>query len=185
MKYLIYLMFIIPAVSWSQTPTLPNSPMPDMAKRNFVNFASKINPSSIATLPVQNNGRIKPFDSLARETSLFLTGSRYPLGLDPIQFYLGLIIYEGNSVVEFIELRNKELRQQLGFPKDKRYYSISELERSGLELKSKPLIAKDEENHRSLSTLEKDTLEGLHQYFLAREIASADHFFWRCGFWQY
>lgn len=176
MKIVGWLIFAVCSLSWGQTPTLPNVDVSELAKKEFIKSASQIPTGIIRRLPVQHNGRIKPLDTFSREMSLFLTGSRSPLGLDPIQFYLGLITYEGSGALEYIEIRNKDLRKQMGYPKEKRYYSLAELEQAGIEAKARPLAAKDEENRRALSPLEKDTLEAFHQYFLAREIASGENF---------
>lgn len=142
----------------------------------FVEFASRIPVESVATLAVQHNGRIKPFDTFTREVSTFLMGTRHPLGLNPVQFYLALITHPENNSLQIIEVRNKTLREELGFQKSKRYFSIEDLEKSTLESKAHPLMQKEQENHRSLSADEKDTLEANNQLSLLKYIISGDHF---------
>ena len=148
----------------------------ELAKKEFIAFSQRIPTKPIARLPVQHNGRIKPFDTFSRESAIFLTGSRSPLHLDPVQFYLGLITSSGSPGVEYIEIRNKAVREELGFSKEKRFFSIEELEKTNLGSKVKPLLAKEEENHRALSPLEKDFIEAFNQVGLAREIVSGSQF---------
>lgn len=174
-----FLVFIITAFSLigQAQKQIPNSSVPDMAKKAFLKFAEDIKTDVIRELPTQNNGRIKPFDTLARETALFVSGSRSPVGVDPVRFYLALITYEGSGALEFIEIRNKDVREQLGFPRSMRHYSIQELEQAGLETRARPLLPKFEENKKLLSAVEKDLVEAFHQYYVAKQVQSGEHFF--------
>ncbi len=98
------------------------------------------------------------------------------MGLEPIQFYLGLATYSEVETIPLIQIRNASLRESLGFAALQRFYSLSDIEQSGLMERARPLLAKEQENHRSLSPLEKDTLEVFNQYSLTKEITSGDHF---------
>lgn len=145
-------------------------------KNSFVQLASKID-SEIEKLPVQNNGRIKPFDSFARETNLFITGKRSLFGLTPAQFYLGLMISESTPTLEVIEIRDTQLRTTLGFTVNRKYFSLSEIEATPLQSLATPLMEKEQRNSRLLSASEKSTLEVFHQVWTLRSIVSGEHLF--------
>ena len=67
----------------------------DFVQESFIqkaqNMANMVGFCQMCTLPVMHNGRIKPLDSLARETSIFITGSYKFKGIDPVALLFGLI----------------------------------------------------------------------------------------------
>jgi ABC-type transport system involved in cytochrome c biogenesis permease subunit len=146
------------------------------AEKAFYIFASKIDSSQIETLPLQNNGRVKPLDSLARESNLYILGSRSKWGLDPVQFYLGLIVFEFNSSLQIIEMRDADLREALGFKRERRFYSVADLDSLGLDERVRPVLEKEQANKRSLIPSEKALLELSNQYNLARGMIGGGHF---------
>ncbi len=161
-------------------PTATTAPVSQIsgaeAEKAFAIFAAKIDSSAIETLPVQNNGRIKPLDSLARESNLYILGSRSKWGLDPVQFYLGLIVFEYNSALEIIEIRDADLRETLGYRRDHRFYSVADLDKLGIDERVRPLLEKEQANKRSLVPAEKAMLELANQYNLARGMIGGGHF---------
>ncbi len=146
------------------------------AEKAFAIFAARIDSHAIETLPVQNNGRIKPLDSLARESNLYILGSRSKWGLDPVQFYLGIIVFEYNSALELIEIRDADLREKLGFKRDHRFYSVADIDKLGLDERVRPVLEKEQANKRSLTPPEKALLELANQYNLARGMIGGGHF---------
>ena len=108
--------------SMPQNHEQPMAPMaPEKALSDLKFMAGQIALEPIRYLPVQHNGRIKPFDSLAREAVLFLNGSYQRLGVHPVQLYLGLIRFEGAAFAEIVEIRDVNVRTELGFLKEKRF----------------------------------------------------------------
>lgn len=144
----------------------------EVAQKEFSEMAAKIEVSPINHLPLQQNGRIKPLDTMARENLLFISGSYKKFGLDPVQTYLALAAYTNSASLEILEIRDLELRTQLGFLKNKRHYSINDLESSSLLALAEPLFNKQQENARSLNEHEKNILESYHQYSILKEIIS-------------
>lgn len=83
---------------------------------------------SAAEIPIQNGGRVKPFDSFARETVLFLTGNRSFKGLEPMDMVLSMISEPALwNRVEFIKVENPDVRRQLMIDENRKYFSPSEL----------------------------------------------------------
>ena len=86
---------------------------------DFKNFAS---------IPVLSGGRLKPFDSLARETVLQITGKREFQGWDPVDLMLSWIT-EPNEwrTKPFILITRKDLKRQIGLPEDVSRFSPEDL----------------------------------------------------------
>jgi ABC-type transport system involved in cytochrome c biogenesis permease subunit len=138
--------------------------------------AKGIPSGSIESLPMQSNGRLKPFDTFAREGLLFVSGKYRWWGLTSVQTYLTLVTQESAKDFEIIELRDPALRVELGFDKKKRFFSLNQLETSAIEAKVRPLLPREEKNDRTLTPEEKKLLEVSHQLNLARGILSGQHF---------
>jgi ABC-type transport system involved in cytochrome c biogenesis permease subunit len=143
---------------------------------DFVAYARRIDPASLSAVPVFDRGRLKPADTLARETLTFLNGNPSPAGLDPLQCYLGYIVYPANGGVELIEVRDPDVRERLGAPGGKRYFSVRELDQGGIVGLAQPLLSDERQGDAGLSSLERGILDAYRQYSLAREVASGEHF---------
>jgi ABC-type transport system involved in cytochrome c biogenesis permease subunit len=142
----------------------------ELHKDQFLNAVANIEPQVAADWPIQNNGRWKPFQSLAREQLLFISGKPNFWELSPTKFYLGLMVYPAAKELAMIEVRLPELRKTLGLPTDRRYFSVNELRQSSLMTLAQPLSEKQQANRRSLNELENKTLEAAQQVFVAEEI---------------
>ncbi|HLE00493.1 MAG TPA: cytochrome c biogenesis protein CcsA [Bdellovibrionota bacterium] len=144
------------------------------ASARFKAFAAKIDSAAVAEAPLQSRGRVKPFDSFARETIVFLTGKYSMSGLDAGQIYLALMTSDVAQQAEIVNVRDPELRTELGLTKARRHYSLQELESSRLEELAKPALMKQERNAR-LSARDKATLELMQQVWLSRGVISGRH----------
>ncbi|MEQ1723120.1 MAG: cytochrome c biogenesis protein CcsA [Pseudobdellovibrio sp.] len=180
---LIILMSVLSLTSWSQEtnsetntensnqqPAINMQINPEKVLTELTTIAENIEVSPLNLLPVQQNGRIKPFDTLAKESLVYITGSYKKFGLQPVQLFTSLMAFEGSQYIELIEIRSKELRVELGFQKSKRFYSVAELEGSDLMKIVDPLLKKQKESPRLLIETEKKAIEGFQQYVLAKEI---------------
>lgn len=161
-----YLLLLAMSISFSRNIALAA----DFRQDQFEQLAQKINPEAPQAWPVQSNGRRKPFLSLARESTLFLTGKYSFWGLPATSFFLGLMIYPEAKNLPIIEVRFPDLREKLGFARDKRYFSVSELRASTLMALAEPLSKKQQANRRTLTEIENKTLEVADQVFLAEGI---------------
>ncbi len=154
------------------TPAMPG----DQAEFEFKAFTSTFDPGPVDDIPLQHNGRIKPLDTLAREAILFISGSYSPLGQRALKVFLALTVSPAGKYVEIIEIRDPELRNQLGFRKEKRRFSVADLDKSQLQQIAGPLIEKEQKNSRSLSPGEKKVLETYQQWSLTHSIVDGASF---------
>lgn len=128
------------------------------------------------SLPVQSNGRIKPFQTFAQENILFLTGKYKFNGLKAEDFYLSLVQNQNLDELDFINIRSPYVKRKLGLPKDKRWLSIKDINLTPFEAMMQPLLAKAKLDSNSLTPDEKSMLEAFHQYNMALSIKSGEHF---------
>ncbi|MBK9323431.1 MAG: hypothetical protein IPM97_10915 [Bdellovibrionaceae bacterium] len=151
------------------------SASPEKAMMDFKIQGQHIHKDPIRNLMLHQNGRLKPFDTFAQETILFLNGAYKRTGLHPVQAYLAFISSPTAAFVEIVEVRDPELRVQMGFMKSKRFMSLADLESSNISSLAEPLFKKQEENSRSLTSAEKTVLETFNQAMLLQALIRGDH----------
>ncbi len=82
----------------------------------------------MGALPVQAGGRIKPFDSYARDLVLQITGRRSFEGWDPVELVLSwLADPKGWDTKPFISLTRRDVKRQLGLDEERARFSPKEL----------------------------------------------------------
>ncbi len=194
MLKLIALLFFISFSSFAQTPSgnppkdanhaqmqgndeaAPKAAISgEKALNEFKFIAANVELEPIRFLPVHHNGRLKPLDTLAREVMMFVNGSYSRFSVPAVQAYLALTRYEGAGFVEIVEVRDVQLRQELGFLKEKRFFSLAELQSTQLGAMSEPIQKKQEQNAKSLTAHDKAVLEVLQQASLLSEVISGQH----------
>lgn len=155
----------------------PTKISPEAAKASLVSTGQSIETEPIRRIACQNNGRIKPFDTLARESVLYLTGAAGRFGLTPVQFYLAIIIDPQSGEAPLIEVRSPNLRARMGFSKTERFLSLRDLETSPLSNLAEPALRQQDENSRALTPDQKEVLEAYNQLNLIRAIQSGNHLY--------
>ncbi len=118
---------------------------------------TEFSPESIlSAMPVQSGGRLKPLDTLARESVRLVTGKAQFNGQDPV---LTLLTWwakpEETGKLEIIEFRDEAAKKELELAADKRWFSLDELKGN------KKLDAAREEIHQHLRAEEE--LHGTEQ----------------------
>ena len=84
--------------------------------------------SEMGEVPVLSGGRVKPFDSLAREFTLTVTGKRVFKGWDPVELMLSWLAFPKEwDKAEFVQVTRKDVKRQLGLDEEKTYFSPEEL----------------------------------------------------------
>ncbi|MBT4761331.1 MAG: cytochrome c biogenesis protein CcsA [Bdellovibrionaceae bacterium] len=144
---------------------------------NLKSSAGFVDVKEVRSLMVQDQGRLKPFDTFTREAILFIAGKYSLFSLNANELYLSIIVNSQPKKLEIVNIRNTALREQLGFAKDKQRMSINQLDKTSLFAMAKPLIEKREKNKRTLEPAERDLLEVYSQYWFLKNIISGDHFF--------
>jgi cytochrome c-type biogenesis protein CcsB len=82
----------------------------------------------IRLMPIQSGGRVKPFDSLAREIVLFETGSRSFEGWDPVDLIFSWLSYPAYwQNYKFVKIGRVDVRRQLGVDEKRTLFSPAEL----------------------------------------------------------
>jgi len=171
MKYLKFLIVtLVSCTAFSQV----NSP--EEAMNEVTQMAKQIEIYPIQKAAITQNGRIKPFDTFARETILFLTGKYSKWGNDPVQTYLALASSQSAPYAPIIEVRAPDLRTRLGYTQDKKYFSLADLESSNIQTLAQPVFKKQEEGGK-LNEDERKIAEVYSQMAVFQQIVMGDHFF--------
>jgi ABC-type transport system involved in cytochrome c biogenesis permease subunit len=173
-KFFASLTLVIPLLSWSQTNQMQNI-SPEEALQQVTTFASKIETEPIRRAALVQNGRVKPFDTFARETVLFLTGSYRRWGNNPVQTYLAFASVPSSPYAPVIEVRSPDLRVELGYTKEKRFFSLADLESSRILNLAEPVFKKQEEGGK-LNESEKKIAETYSQMSVFQQIFMGEHF---------
>jgi cytochrome c-type biogenesis protein CcsB len=97
----------------------PQSPLEPHTSWNF---------SEAGLIPVQSGGRLKPFDSYAREMVLYLVGSRSYEGWNPEDLMFSWLTYPTAwDQVSFIQVGREDVRRQLGLDEKRSHFTPHEL----------------------------------------------------------
>jgi cytochrome c-type biogenesis protein CcsB len=114
--------------SFSDDHSATMSAAPPASETSTNEPAPEVNPhgsdwsfSEAGLIPVQSGGRLKPFDSFAREAVLYLTGSRTFEGWDPVD-----LMFSWNNHA-FIQVGRVDVRRQLGLDEKRTRFTPKEL----------------------------------------------------------
>ncbi len=85
----------------------------------------------VSLYAIQSGGRVKPFDTFAREGMSLLTGKEYFQGKNPVELVLS-ILFEAQvwQKVEFIQISHIPLKKDLGLDEKKLFFTPDEVEHS-------------------------------------------------------
>lgn len=116
----VFVVFVIAAASGFSSYAVEETVAP--AEPKAWNF------QDMGLTPVQAGGRIKPFDTFARETVLYITGSRVFMGWNSSDLVLSWITnpqaWESRA---FIQLNRADVKRQLGLDEKRSRFSPGEL----------------------------------------------------------
>lgn len=122
--FLIWASILFSASIWAVEPYQPAE-----APRHAWATPQLLEP--MGKLAIQSGGRVKPFDTFAREGVELLTGRQKFQGLTSMDVIVSMIFEPQHwQNVRFIELNHKELRKGLELPIDEKFVSPEELGRS-------------------------------------------------------
>ncbi|HEY8277997.1 MAG TPA: cytochrome c biogenesis protein CcsA [Bdellovibrionota bacterium] len=158
-------------------PLSAHAGLDEAALEKFKAYASSIDTKIIDPMPVQNHGRIKPFQTYAREATLYLTGKYGILGLSASQLLLAIVTSEAAPDLELINVRDVALRLPLDLPKDRKIFTLREIESSRLASLAGPVMEKQKLDEKSLNQTDKNIIEVAQQMWLLRSVIQGEFFF--------
>lgn len=96
---------------------------------NFIGLNSYASIENVfATIPVQDAGRVKPFDTFARETLQLIYGKKEYNGKPAVEVvFTWMIMPHHWDEIEFVQIDQKEIKKQLGLDQEKKRFSPKEL----------------------------------------------------------
>ncbi|HBH97197.1 MAG TPA: cytochrome C biogenesis protein [Candidatus Omnitrophica bacterium] len=119
----------------------------------------------LRVLPIQHNGRHKPFDSFARETLNHITGSPTLNGEDPVLTVLSILAYpEEWQPRPLIAVPFRPLREALGMSPKTPHVSHEELVTTRRLMRMLPAIVEKQQHDEKLTMLEQEALDGFDRF---------------------
>lgn len=137
---------------------------------------------ALERIVMNNNGRLKPFHTLSRESLLMIHGKWSFAGRNPVESYLLLMADPGAKEFSVIELRNLKIREMLGFNKGTRYASFVDLMNTDLISRAQSVHSKESMGGGRLTSEDQDLLELYSQVLLLGQILRGEHFMEALGF---
>jgi len=114
-KYLIVLLLILQLPIWAHLWAAPTP-------REHFSF------EELKKIAIQDHGRVKPLDTLARETVLWITGRQRFRKWDATELILSWLVYPYNWQTEdLIIVEDKNIKKRIGLPDDQKRFSFEEL----------------------------------------------------------
>ncbi len=124
-------------------------------------------------LAIQDRGRLKPLDTFAKESVLFVTGKTSWNGIQPAEVIFGWLMgFEKEWESEpFIRIDHEPLKRRLGLDEHRRYFSPKELESNEELPKFLREVMKKEKRRTGLDEIEKKGVQLQNQRGLVDAIA--------------
>lgn len=97
---------------------------------NFVDSPANSEPlgQALGSIAIQDGGRLKPFDTFARESMRLIYGKETYKGKNATEVvFTWLLIPELWHTTPIVEIRHKGLKTALGIADDERYYTVQDL----------------------------------------------------------
>ena len=121
----------------------------------------------IRHLAILHNGRLKPFDSFARETLERLTGSPSLREEDPVQTVLSIALFPDHwQEIPLVSVPFIPLREKLGMDRRARRVSYNNLVETRALMRMLPSIVEKQQEGEKLSILENETMDVFDRFLL-------------------
>lgn len=135
---------------------------------------SKNAEQEIARLPVQFNGRVKPFESFAREILEIVTGSPSIGNRSSVLTVLHMIAYPEKWESEpILSVPYRPLRKELGLSPKETHISYQGLFAAGFMKRLPPIVAKEQASEK-LTFLEQETMDLYNRFTVLHGTFSGD-----------
>lgn len=134
----------------------------------FVVQSRSIPIEPLDSIPVtsENSRRSQRLDAFARDAVRQIAGTPTLWGLHPLQIYLGLAVVPDSRSVAILHLADASLKKELGLPRSRQRFSLSELEATPLERRALALP----------SGARGKLTSAYHQLQTLREVIDGNHF---------
>ena len=133
------------------------------------------NLEAVRRLPIQHNGRVKPFDSFARETLDQLTGSPRWKRQDPVGTVLSIVAEPDRWREEpLLSVPFGPLREALGLGRKTTHVSYSALISTRKLMRMLPVIVEKQQRGEKLTMLENETMELFDRFVVFSNLVKRD-----------
>jgi cytochrome c-type biogenesis protein CcsB len=125
---IVFAGWALPASLFADSPKVTAIVGNDERSRMSLPLPTDLDTSAIAAIPVQTEGRVAPFDTLARHSVAEVTGRERWQGHDPNVVILSWTFQPQRWVLDpLIKVEHEPLKQAVGLPVERRHFSLQEL----------------------------------------------------------
>ena len=150
----------MPQAAWAKPSNVP--PVPAMSSKAL---------ASVRRIAIQQGGRVKPFDSFARETLQLMVGSPTIQGHDPVATVLAIAADPSAwTDAQVIHLPYGPLREQLGMDRATTHVSLNQLLETRTLMKLLPGIMEKQQQDEDLSMLEHETMDAFNRFVAINDL---------------
>ena len=119
----------------------------------------------VREMPIQHNGRLKPFDTFARENLRVITGSARLGSEDPVATVLSVIAEpERWQDQPLVSVPFVPLREKLGMGRTQKRISYNQLVETRRLMRMLPAIVEKQNREEKLSMLEQETMDAFERF---------------------
>lgn len=135
--------------------------------------AQNLNVKEFEHLAIQDGGRVKPFDTFARESVLLITGKQNYQGKNPTELVLSWLFFPQEwSDVKFFQIKHLDLKKDLNMAKEEGYFSPNQIKSNPALAEIFEKLAQLNKEKRKLSPYYQAVQKLGNQVFLFNEIIS-------------
>lgn len=172
MKKIIILLSML-LTSFASAQTMSDEKL----ESDFKILSKSFDELNLEVLPMKDRGRLKPLDTLARETNIYLTGKKSLFSLSPVSFFMTLNVFKDSHLLKVINVRNTDLRVQLGLEKGRTLFNLEELEKTNIMTLASSASEIEKKNKNLLKPIESAQLEVANQIWLFKMLQNGDMLF--------
>ncbi len=121
--------------------------------------------STVRRLAIQYNGRVKPFDSFAREVLTQMTGEEQWRGQDPVATVLSLVGKPSEwQTAKLLSVPFGPLREAIGVDRKAAHVSYADLMQTKALMRRLPPIAAKQQRDEKLTMIEQETMDLYYRF---------------------
>ncbi len=131
---------------------------------------------ALGKIGIQSRGRMKPFDTYARETALYVTGRTFWEGFRPEELIFSwLTTFDKTwASAPFIRVDYGPLKKEIGLPEERNYFSPTEIQGSDGLRKLAQAVMKKNQDREKLTEIEKKAVQLQNQFGLVEAVVRGD-----------
>lgn len=135
-------------------------------------YGQSLNLDIVSEIPIQDGGRVKPFETFAGESVEMITGRWNFDGQDPVYLVLSFLSYSNWADEPLIKVGYIPLKEELGLPDDRNRFSVNELLNNPKVMQMSDRVSQKSANDQDLTPAENEAAKLMHKIMTFRSIVN-------------